>query len=136
MDVLRINSGAKRIQINDGPEYIEFNPADVGFAERFYKVYREFEMKQAEYAARAAEIDANESADDGEKIAFLAEVCRYMRDRIDYVFGAGVSQKAFGDALSLDMIGQFFDGMTPFVQTARSEKMAKYSRKKNGQVMQ
>jgi len=38
MDNLRIDTGIKKILINDGPEFIEFNPSDVIFAEKFYKL--------------------------------------------------------------------------------------------------
>jgi hypothetical protein len=50
-----------------------------------------------------------------------------MRGQIDVLFGEGTSQKAFGNALELGMFEQFFSGITPFVQTVRKEKIAKYT---------
>jgi hypothetical protein len=142
MDTLRIETGAKRLLINDGPGFIEFNPADIGFAERFYQLIRDFEGKQAEYEARALELD-NQQEKDAEGIplnvdarfAFLRECCEYVRERIDHVFGAGTSQTVFGDTLNLDMFGQFFVGITPYIQQARQEKTAKYAPAKKGRVM-
>jgi hypothetical protein len=142
MDSLKINTGIKRILINDGPEFIEFNPSDVAFAERFQSLIADFRGKQAEYQARAAELDNQELDADGipvnltDGLALMREVCTYMRGRIDWLFGAGTSQKVFGDALVLDAFAQFFEGVTPFIQAARSEKAAQYSRpKQSGRVM-
>ena len=136
MDSIRIDSGIKRISINDDPErVISFNPSDVTFAERFYRLLGEFESKQAEYEKRAEALDASPTeldehglpANAGEKIAFMREVCEFMHERIDYLFGAGTSQKVFEGVLALEPIGQFFDGIVPFIQKSRSEKVAKYT---------
>ena len=53
-----------------------------------------------------------------------------MRGRIDYLFGNGTSQKLFGDVLSMEIISDFLTAIAPFVQTARSDKLAKYASKK------
>jgi hypothetical protein len=144
MDSLRIDSGLKRIAINDDAErIIEFDPTDVLFAERFYGLIQEFETKQVEYEQHAAEIDADQSIDKNglpanlvERLAFMREVCEFMRSKIDELFGASASQNAFGDSLSLEMIEQFFTGITPFIQQARSDKIAKYTpARKNRRVM-
>lgn len=136
MDSIRIETGVKKIQINDGPEYISFNPTDVSFAERFYQLIQDFEVKQVEYQARAKVIDANKKKDasgipvnfpDG--LAMMREVCEFMRAGIDGLFGKDTSRKCFGDALSLEMFGQFFTGITPFIKAARTEKVAKYQKK-------
>jgi hypothetical protein len=136
MDSIRIDSGIKRISINEDPErVISFNPSDVTFAERFYKLIGEFEAKQAEYEQRAEALDASPNeldghglpANAGEKIAFMREVCEFMHGKIDYLFGNGTSQKVFEGVLSLEPIGQFFDGIVPFIQKSRSEKVAKYA---------
>jgi hypothetical protein len=135
---------AKRILINDGPEILEFFPGDVGFAERFYEIYKEFNTKQADYERRSKDLDAHKNELDAnglpanieQGLAFLHETCEYMRGRVDYLFGAGTSQKVFGDTLSLEMIGEFFEAIIPFIQIARTDKMAKYTNKKlAGKVM-
>lgn len=143
MDSIRIDTGEKRIAINDDPErVIIFNPEDIGFAERFYQLMQDFEAKQDEYQARADELD-NQELDErgipsriGESLALLREVCEFLEERIDHLFGPGTSQKVFGDALTLDMFEQFFTGIIPYVQTARSGKVAKYAPgKRRGGVM-
>lgn len=140
VDSIKIDSGVKRIAINEDPERVlEINPGDVAFAERFYDLIQDFEAKQADYEKRAEQIDAVQEVNENgvpeniqERLGFLREICTYMREKIDYLFGDGTSQKIFGDALSLEMIGQFFQGLTPFVEQARAEKLAMYRSKPVG----
>jgi hypothetical protein len=140
MDSIRIHSGIQRIAINDDPErVIEFNPNDVTFVERFYNLIHEFEGKEEEFQRRARLIDERQEQLDTHGIPenlpegaqLLREVCEFMRTKIDHVFGPGTSQKAFGDSLSLDMIGQFFEGIAPFVTRARAEKLETYKPARN-----
>ena len=71
-----------------------------------------------------------------ERIAFLREVCEYMRESIDGLFGKGTSQAAFEGSLSLDAFAQFFEGITPFVQGAREAKIKRHlNTKMAGKVM-
>jgi hypothetical protein len=142
MDSIRIDTGVKKILINDGPEFIEFNPGDVAFAEKFYSLISEFETKMVEYQARSDEIDANKGVDTHDipvnfesRIKLMRDVCEFVREKIDGLFGTGTSQKVFGNALTLDMFSQFFEGITPFIQKARTEKVEKYQKKPRKQVM-
>lgn len=136
MDSIKVTSGLKRIAINDDPNnVIEFNPDDVLFAERFYTICEDFDKKQVEFNKKSKELDERkeELTENGlpvvtkEGIQFLREVCTFMREKIDYVFGEGTSQQVFGDTLSLEMIGQFLEGITPFIQNERTEKIKKYT---------
>lgn len=134
-DRIRIDTGVKRLLINDGPEFIEFNPEDVAFAERFYQLIKDFEAKSEEYKVRSAAITA-EKAKDGnglpvnlpDALKLLREVCEYMRSEIDGLFGTGTSKKVFGEALYLNMFEQFFTEVTPYIRAARGKKVAKYLR--------
>lgn len=134
MDSIRIDTGVKRVCINDNPEkVIEFNPSDVIFAEKFYQLIKDFELKQTEFINRSKELDANKEIDENglpvnlnESIALLKEVCNYFREKIDGLFGEGSSQKAFGDSLNLDIFEQFFEGILPFIEKVREEKVKKY----------
>lgn len=144
MESIHINTGVKRIAINDDPgRVIVFNPSDVAFAERFYRLIGEFQEKQADYQRRAEELDVNAVVDANgipsnlaDSLALLREACEFLRAKIDDLFGTGTSEKAFGDALSLDAFEQFFEGITPFVKTARSEKMTRYiNQQVTGRVM-
>lgn len=138
-DSLRINTGTKRLLVNDGPDYIEFNPDDVVFAEKFYNLVREFQTKQDEYSARAQDLDNQELDENGipervgESLALIREVCEFLCGKIDDLFGPETCRKVFGGAMTLNMFEQFFTGITPFIQRAREEKVSQYVRtKKSG----
>jgi len=136
---LTINA-VKRIAINDDESrIIEFDPTDMLFIERFYKIYGELETKNEEYQAYLKKLDEESGGDVlknfGEGIRYLKEMCQYLRDKIDQLFGEGTSQKAFGDSLSFDMIGQFFEGIMPYLWAERTQKVNKYLGKDNTNVM-
>jgi hypothetical protein len=132
-DSIRIDAGIKRILINDGPDFIEFNPEDVLFVEKFYKVIGDFQAKLKEYQERAKEIDfsASKTQDElpdnlDEQLEFIKDVCKFTHERIDYLFGEGTSEKLFHGAESLSMIEQFFEGLIPFIKQKREQRLAKY----------
>ena len=124
-DSIQIDSGVKHIGIDrDGQRVgeIVFNPEDVALAERFYKLVGEFDVKEKELKERAAAAEGNFVAG----LALITETCAFFRDRIDYLFGAGVSEIVFGETNTLNMFSQFFDGIGPHFKTARATKMQKY----------
>jgi hypothetical protein len=128
---IHIDTGIKRILINDGPDYIEFNPSDVLFAEKFYQLIKDFEVKQEEFKTRSDELekdakDSGKLVDLAGNIALVREVCIFLRTGIDSLFGEGTSQKLFGDAMVLGAFEQFFTGITPYIKTAREAKIERY----------
>jgi len=138
MDSLQISTGEKRIAINgDEKRVLVFNPSDVAFAERFYRLIGDFQTKLLEYKTRAESIEAQMAEDENglpvnlnERLALMNDACVYIRGKIDELFGAGTSQTVFGDALQLDMFTQFFEGITPFIQKSRVAKLEKYTNPK------
>lgn len=142
MDSLNINTGEKRIAINgDESRLLIFNPSDVLFVERFYKLIGEFENKLTDYQKRSKELEAdntpngnNMPANMAARLELVKEACEYSRESIDKVFGAGTSQIVFGDTLSLDAVQQFFEGITPHISAARSEKVQKYTNARSKRV--
>ena len=137
MESLKIDVGEIRIAINDDPSLvIAFNPQDVVFAEKFYNLIGEFENKLKDYKLQSDQLEKVTAKDGNDlpinmdaRIALLREVCEYIRGRIDYLFGAGTSQIAFGDVMAMEVFEQFFAGITPFFQKARAGKVAQYSNK-------
>jgi hypothetical protein len=137
MDSIKITSGVKRIAINEDEErVIVFNPTDIVFAEKFYRLLGNFQDKLKEYQVRSAEIEAVKDVDENglpanldTRIALLREVCEYMAGQIDYLFGPGTARKIDEGALDLSIYEQFFTGITPFVQKARVEKIERYGSK-------
>jgi len=69
-------------------------------------------------------------------IALATEICNYLREQIDKVFGEDTSQMVFGDVQSLYMFAQFIDGITPYIQEVRVEKISPYLDKKGSKVME
>ncbi len=137
MDALNISTGEKHIAVTrDGAQVgeIVFNPSDVIFAEKFYRLIGEFQeqftqyQEQARALAENKTVDANGiSANLGEQIALAKDACTFIYTKIDALFGVGVSAIVFGDAMSLEAIRQFFEGVRPFIQNARAEKIQKYT---------
>lgn len=132
-DSIRIVTGTKKILINDGPDFLEFNPSDILFAERFYSLVQNFEKKRLELLERAKVLEENKAVDENgipvtiaESLAIMTEAGTYMRGEIDRVFGKDTSQKLFGNSVTIDMFDQFFTQMAPLIQGARTKKMSKY----------
>jgi hypothetical protein len=133
---LKIDSGLIRLAINDDPgRVIAFNPKDVVFAEKFYRLIKDFEEKQADFEARAKDLDAVEETDElglpvntDERLAYVKEICQFTFDKIDEVFGEGTAEKVFQGVYNLDAIGQFFDGISPYIKAARTQRVEKYSK--------
>lgn len=140
MENLQINTGVKRIMINDDPgKFIEFNPEDVLFAERFYALIKVFEEQEAKFQTRLKQISENEAKDEygiplntQETFDLAIEICNFLREQLDKVFGAGTSATVFGETQSLSMFEQFFSGIAPFIQNSRASKVTKYQMKKSG----
>lgn len=136
MDNIQINTGEKRVTINgDHERVIVFNPMDTLFAERFYALLGEMKKTLKDFKAKGEALKTAERDEDGmpvnmqEHINLQKELCDYLRERIDKTFGEGTSQKAFGEVRNLDVYVQFFDGILPFFQQARAERVALYTTK-------
>lgn len=129
-----------RLTINDDPEReVIFNPYDVGFVDRFFSMLDDVENKQAEYEQKLEDIRKDKSPSSygipralKEEVKLSAEICRYMREQVDFVFGEGTSQTVFGDVNTVEMFGEFFAGIAPRVSAARSKATKKYTAPKDG----
>jgi hypothetical protein len=138
MDSIKIVSGVKRIAINDDPDrVIEFNPSDSNFRTRFYTTYRELMTQLTLMGQREKELIDVADEDEfgiptsaGDRLALELESIQLARQKIDELFGAGTSQTVFGDEMSQVIIGQFFDGIQPFFESAVSDAVKKYARPK------
>lgn len=114
-----------------------FNPSDVIFVEKFYKLLDNFQKSLTQYQSRFEALEKVKETDTNgvpvnveARFDVIKEVCGYIRDEIDSLFGAGTSQMVFGDSMNLDAFAQFFDGIKPFIQKARTEKIEKYTNKR------
>ena len=143
MNNLTIISGTIKLCVNeDESRVIEFNPNSLEFTERYYELIESFEKKIAECEERLAELEKDTSVNSlgipnnaKAAVTISREICDYMREQIDYLFGAGTSKAAFGDETQLDMIEQFFNGITPYIAAARGKAVEKYTVVKSTKVM-
>ncbi len=121
------------ITINDDPNrVISFDPEDTAFAESFYALIKNLDEKTKEYDQKIKELETDEVDEYGipntalQQIELEKEIVLYFYGAIDDLFGAGTSKTAFGSASSMDLIAQFFDGITPLLSKAREDKLGKY----------
>lgn len=140
MQSLKIDLGEVRLCVNDDESrVIAFNPHDLSFAERFYAVLSDFKQLEKEYKAKGDALSKDNGKDEyglpvntPAQLAFCREVCQTMRNAVDGLFGAGASNAAFGDANTLTMFAMFFEGITPYIERARGEKLSKHTRPAKG----
>lgn len=133
MESIRIDSGL-RIAINDDPaRVITFDPNDLVFIEKFYRLYGELLRMRDEYQERALQItqdmekDENGIPTDTEPMFALAnETFEKLREQIDNVFGEDTSQTAFGDRSNWNAFVQFFEGVIQYIAPEREAAMADY----------
>ncbi len=130
---LNIDRGDITLTINDDADKaICFNPGDVAFTEQFYTLTQKLEGKEKEYAEKMKALENSGLDKYGipknlkKQIAIVKDICTFMREEIDSLFGEGTSETAFGKTNTLDMFTQFFEGITPYIQSTRDDKMAKY----------
>jgi hypothetical protein len=126
MDILRVDTGSKKIQINDGPDFIEFNPTEVNWGRRYEKMRVEVKLRMDDLSAKIAVLEKNDDPAIEEISKLRDEVCLFIREKIDILFGAGTSQKVFGDSMSEYAIASFLEGITPFIQAGRETLVSKY----------
>ena len=133
MESIRIDSGL-RIAINDDPaRVITFDPNDMLFIEKFYRLYGELQRMRDEYQAKAVQITENMEKDEngvpidtGPMFALANESFQELRQQIDHVFGEGTSQTAFGDRSNWNAFIQFFEGVIKYIAPEREKAMKDY----------
>lgn len=129
MESLQIRTGAISLRILDdlGEErgIFKFNPEDIESAKQVLSLQQELTEKQKEFEDRSEQCET-----DDEKIELLSESVAYFRNLVDKCFGDGTSDLVFGDANSLSMFYDFFEGIMPYYENASKKRMAKYSKPK------
>lgn len=145
MDKLRVTSHAKRIEVNDGGEYITLNLDDQAFAPALMAIIDGFNAKIPEYENRARELDGAPAETEQEKMdklrrvmAFNLAIHQELKEQVDGVFHDEACRKVFGDIVPpVEAYAEFFTQLTPFIQQyakERGEKMGQYSAARSGNV--
>lgn len=140
---LRIDTGEITLTINDDENrVISFNPNDIEFANNFYNLIKEFEVKEKEYSIKKALLQQSKETDKfgiplnfNDHILLFQETSEFLKEKIDSVFGAGTSATVFGKSNTVDMFRQFFEGIAPIIQKTREDKIKKYTQQHDRNVM-
>lgn len=126
MESLQVRTGQISLRILDdaGEErgIFRFNPEDVESAKRVVELQSELEIKKSEFEQKAKFCSTTE-----EKVELLSETVSYFKNLVDQCFGEGSSKIVFGDANTLSMFYDFFEGIIPYYQKASEKRMSKYS---------
>lgn len=136
MDSIRVDTGAKRIEVNDEGEYITLNFADQSLPTRFFAMADDFQAKEPEYRARAEALDANTELTEYERMRATAqlnlEFHTYFKEQIDALFGANTCRKVFGDIVpGVELYGDFLTQITPYFEKYGKERAEKLQTKYN-----
>ena len=125
MASLQIRTGAIRLEIfddfNESRGFFVFNPEDVQQAQKAVELAEQLDVINNDFQKRAKECVTPQ-----EQISLLCEIVDAFEKLIDDCFGEGTSQLVFGDAKSLGMFYDFFEGVMPYYEKASENRMAKY----------
>lgn len=145
MDSLRINSNIKTIEVNDAGECISIPMGDTTFFERFGSIIKYFEQKKDEIDRQGRELSEKykEKPEDDidrfmDAVQYYAALCREVCEELDKLFGEGCCRKVFSgiESPGVELIGDFFEQITPLLQkyfSERNQKInAKYNRARKG----
>lgn len=129
MESIKIQSGTIKLAINEDPDRIvSFNPTSVSFVEKLQSLMSEVNKKEAILSEKLK--NANEIEEDNRRIKDTLSVYKEMLDftstSIDNVFGKGTSDVVLNGEDDLDLLFQFLEGASLYVQEVRSRAVQKY----------
>lgn len=130
---LRIDTGVRKIEVNDNGEYIMLQVADQSIPAKVKKFAKAVEVK----AAKLSELTESENETDIEAAAELAyELDVFAKASIDDIFGDGTCKKVFGDIVPpFEMYIEFIEAIIPYFEAynkERVQRLAKYSANRVG----
>lgn len=140
MDRLRVDSGIKNIDVNDQGEYISIPISDTSFYERFGEILKYFDNKQADIERQAKELAGKHEGkpnDDTDMIIdsvkMYSDLCKDVCTQLDKLFGEGCCRKVFVGVESpgVELIGDFFEQITPLLKQYADERNQKFNTKYN-----
>lgn len=139
---IRVDTGVKRIEVNDDGDYIALNLNDHDFPNRFFAMLDKVQNIADEAEPKEKEI--RESCEPGSMEflrAFSAldnEVHRAISAEVDALFGPGTCRKVFGDIVpGVELFDDFFQQLMPYIEEfgrERAKRLSKYSAARTGNV--
>lgn len=125
---IRVNTGVKRIEVNDAGEYIELNFGDQSLGTRFYSMWERINAK-ADEVQKQLEAAKNDNENIKSLLTVNEDFHRYMMAEIDGCFGADTCRKVFGNIIpAIDMVDDFFTQLLPYFEQGANERKAKMSK--------
>ena len=142
MDRIRVNTGEKKIEVNDNGDFITINFSDHDFPARFFSMLDRVEALAKDAEPKEAEIRANLLDDNTSLIRALSaldnEIHRAIMAEVDGLFGPDTCKKVFGDIVpGIELYDDFFNQLQPYIQQfgeERAKRMSKYSASRTGNV--
>lgn len=142
MGGIRVNTGAKRIEVNDNGDYIVLDFSDNSLPDRFFAMIDHVQKHGDDCAKRLEEISAEQKEGSEGYIratsALLRKVHEEIMGEVDALFGPGTCRKVFGDIVpGIELYDDFFTQLMPYFEQAgkeRAQRMKKYSASRTGNV--
>lgn len=139
---IRVNTGAKRIEVNDEGDYIILNFNDHSFPERFFSMLDRVQALAEEATPQEQAIREQHEAGSTELLRALTaldvEIHRKISAEVDSLFGPGTCRKVFGDIVpGVELYDDFFSQLMPYFEqfsNERAQRMSKYSAARAGNV--
>lgn len=128
-NMVRIDNGSTKVEVNDQGEYIVLPLGDDGFSRRFYALVEDFKGKTEEIKAEDDVISALDKS---------VSISSYMKAETDKLIGEGTCKKVFGDITpSIDLFMDFFYQLVPFFEEynkRRNSRLDRYNAGRRGSV--
>lgn len=142
MSGIRVNNGAKKIEVNDSGDYIVLNFSDHSFPERFFAMTDRVQALAEEAEPREKEILERYGEGSVERLRALTaldgEVHRKISAEVDGLFGEGTCRKVFGDIVpGVELYDDFFTQLMPYFKQfgqERANRLSKYDPARRGNV--
>lgn len=139
---IRVNSGAKRIEVNDNGDYIVLNLNDSSFPDRFFTMLDRVQAKtdQVEQEGKALQERYPQDSVDGMRAlsALYRELYESVAAEVDGLFGPDTCKKVFGDIVpDIELFDEFFTQLKPYIEEfgkERAKRLSKYSAARTGNV--
>lgn len=134
---IRINSGVKKIEVNDDGDYITLPLGNDTFIRDFYKTLDDVQkrVKDEQSKVKSSSDDSDNILEEMDRVIGVGD---YLLEQTERLFGEGTCKKVFGDMRpGVSMFMEFFDAIIPFIeeyQKERDSRLNKYGAGRTGSV--
>ena len=139
---IRVNTGDKKIDVNDNGDYIVLDLSDSSFPDRFFSMVDRVQAHAAAAEARAKELEGRLEPGSEEMLRAAASLYRELHEgvmaEVDALFGTDTCRKVFGDIVpGIELFDDFFTQLMPYFELfgrERAKRLSKYSAARTGNV--